>query len=142
MGVFWFKIQFRNLQKVRLKLKNAPLKFQKLKTYLRRPIKKREGTNRPRCKPSAEARKRVAVGHLNLLVQINYTLFYKEKAYENTETQFGQVLRTFLRLKSPYFFSCLEVEILRLYISFFRKYLGSISVYFLAKNDRIFVNFG
>ena len=25
-----------------MKLKNAPLKFQKLKTYLRRPIKKRE----------------------------------------------------------------------------------------------------
>ena len=51
-----------------MKLKNAPLKFQKLKTYLRRPIKKREGTNSPHCKPSAEARKRVAVGHLNLLV--------------------------------------------------------------------------
>ena len=129
MGVFWVKIQFWNLQKVRMKLENAPLKFQKLKTYLREAYwEERKGTNSPLCKPSAEARKRVTVGHLNLLVQINYTPFYKDKTYKNTESQFGQVLRTFLSLKSPCFCSCLDVEILRLHISFFEKCLGVISV--------------
>ena len=36
-----FKIHFPNFQKPKIKLKNGPLKFKKIKTYIRRPqIKK------------------------------------------------------------------------------------------------------
>merc|ERR1712089_101823 len=44
-----FKIQFKNFQKPKIKLKKAPLKFQKLKTYIRRPqIKKFYKTGPPK----------------------------------------------------------------------------------------------
>merc|ERR1712101_38110 len=44
-----FKIHFRNFQKPKIKLKKDPLKFQKLKTYIRRPqIKKFYKTGPPK----------------------------------------------------------------------------------------------
>merc|ERR1711895_56633 len=43
---FLFKIQFRNFQKPKIKLRKGPLKFQKSKTYIRRPkIKQFNETN-------------------------------------------------------------------------------------------------
>ena len=48
-GEFWFKIQFQNFQKPKIKLKKDPLKFQKSKTYIRRPqIKKFYTTDPPK----------------------------------------------------------------------------------------------
>merc|ERR1712101_85253 len=44
-----FIIQFQNFQKPKIKLKKDPLKFQKLKTYIRRPqIKKFYKTDPPK----------------------------------------------------------------------------------------------
>merc|ERR1712101_47394 len=44
-----FKIHFRNFQKPKIKLQKDPLKFQKLKTYIRRPqIKKFYKTGPPK----------------------------------------------------------------------------------------------
>merc|ERR1712030_23813 len=46
---FLIKIHFRNFQKPKIKLKKDPLKFQKLKTYIRRPqIKKFYKTGPPK----------------------------------------------------------------------------------------------
>ena len=62
--------------KIKNETKICPIKVPKTKNLFKEAYwEEREGTNNPLCKPSAEVRKRVAVGHLNLLVQIDYTLF-------------------------------------------------------------------